>query len=95
MRDSKHIQDLLGLPALAVIPQTKFQVKEVEGEQSAGPEILWDTRSSFSESIRVFRTAVMLSSAARQSRVITVTSVSRRRQVNGIDKSGRSAGPGR
>jgi len=74
MRDSKHIQDLLGLPALAIVPQTNWKTKEADREPDAGPEILWDARSAFSESIRVFRTSMQLSSTSRQSRVIAVTS---------------------
>jgi capsular exopolysaccharide synthesis family protein len=74
MRDSKHIQELLGLSALAIIPQTNWKGKEAERELGVGPEILWDARSSFSEAIRVLRTSMQLSSTARQSRVVAVTS---------------------
>lgn len=74
MRDSKHIQELLGLPALAIVPESKWKAKDTETEPSPGPELLWDARSAFSESIRIFRTSMQLSSASRQSRVIAVTS---------------------
>lgn len=74
MRDSKHIQELLGLPTLAIIPQTNWKAKEADRGADPGPEILWDARSAFSESIRVFRTSMQLSSTSRQSRVIAVTS---------------------
>jgi len=74
MRDSRHIQDLLGLPALAIVPQTNWKAKEADRESEVGPEMLWDPRGSFAEAFRVFRTAIQLSSAARQSRVIAVTS---------------------
>ncbi len=74
MRDSKHIQELLGLPALAIVPQTSWKGKDADRESGVGPEILWDARSSFSEAIRVFRTSIQLSSTARQSRVIAITS---------------------
>jgi len=74
MRDSKHIQELLGLPALAIVPQTSWKSKESEREMGSGPELLWDPRSPFSEAFRVFRTSIQLSSAARQSRVIAITS---------------------
>jgi capsular exopolysaccharide synthesis family protein len=78
MRDSRQIQDLLGLPAIAVVPQTNWKstekIMDFDPETAAGPEILWDSRSAFSESIRVFRTSIQLSSTSRQSRVIAVTS---------------------
>jgi capsular exopolysaccharide synthesis family protein len=74
MRDSKQIQDLLGVPAIAIVPQTNWKNKGTEFEASSGPEILWDARSSFAESIRVFRTSIQLSSTSRESRVIAVTS---------------------
>jgi capsular exopolysaccharide synthesis family protein len=74
VRDSKHIQELLDLPGLAIVPQTSWKGKEEERESKVGPEMLWDPRSSFAESLRVFRTSIQLSSAARQSRVIAVTS---------------------
>jgi capsular exopolysaccharide synthesis family protein len=78
MRDSRQIQDLLGLPAIAVVPQTNWKAKEKNKDfdplTAPGPEILWDARSSFSEAMRVFRTSIQLSSTLRQSRVIAVTS---------------------
>lgn len=78
MRDSRQIQELLGLPAIAVVPQTSWKPKDKgkdgESQEPAGPEILWDSRSAFAEAIRVFRTSIQLSSTSRQSRVITVTS---------------------
>ena len=74
MRDSKHIQEFLGLPALAILPQTNWKSKESDEDRGSGPEILWDARSSFSEAIRVLRTSMQLSSTSRQSRVIAVTS---------------------
>ena len=74
MRDSKQIQELLGVPAIAVVPQTNWKSKGAEPDMSAGPEILWDARSPFAESMRVFRTSIQLSSTSRESRVIAVTS---------------------
>jgi capsular exopolysaccharide synthesis family protein len=74
MRDSKQIQELLGIPAIAVIPQTSWKVKEPAAEMPPGPELLWDLRSPFAEAIRVFRTSIQLSSTSRESRVIAVTS---------------------
>jgi len=74
MRDSRQIQDLLGWPALAIVPQTNWKAKEADRESEVGPEMLWDPRGSFAEAFRVFRTAIQLSSTARQSRVISVTS---------------------
>ena len=74
MRDSKQIQELLGVPAIAIVPQTNWKGKGPDPEASAGPEILWDARSPFAESMRVFRTSIQLSSTSRGSRVIAVTS---------------------
>jgi capsular exopolysaccharide synthesis family protein len=78
LRDSRQIQDLLGLPAIAVVPQTNWKAREktkdFDPETAAGPEILWDSRSAFAEAMRVFRTSIQLSSTSRQSRVIAVTS---------------------
>ena len=74
MRDSKQIQDLLGVPVIAIVPQTSWKVKDSDPEMNMGPEILWDARSAFAESIRVFRTSIQLSSTSRESRVIAVTS---------------------
>jgi capsular exopolysaccharide synthesis family protein len=74
MRDSKQIQELLGVPAIAIVPQTNWKGKGHDPELSAGPEILWDARSPFAEAMRVFRTSIQLSSTSRESRVIAVTS---------------------
>lgn len=78
MRDSRQIQDLLGLPAIAIVPQTNWKTKEkskdFDPETAPGPEILWDARSAFAEAMRVFRTSIQLSSTSRQSRVIAITS---------------------
>jgi capsular exopolysaccharide synthesis family protein len=74
MRDSKLIQEVLGVPAIAIVPQTNWKVKGAEQDPSTGPEILWDARSPFAESMRVFRTSIQLSSTSRGSRVIAVTS---------------------
>ncbi len=74
MRDSKQIQELLGVPAIAIVPQTNWKNKSSEADAGSGPEILWDARSSFAESMRVFRTSIQLSSTSRESRVIAVTS---------------------
>jgi capsular exopolysaccharide synthesis family protein len=74
MRDSKQIQDLLGVPAIAIVPQTNWKTKGAEPDAASGPEILWDARSSFAESMRVFRTSIQLSSTSRESRVIAITS---------------------
>jgi polysaccharide biosynthesis transport protein len=74
MRDSKQIQELLGVPAIAIVPQTNWKGKGAELELSSGPEMLWDARSSFAEAMRIFRTSIQLSSTSRESRVIAVTS---------------------
>jgi len=74
MRDSKQIQDLLGVPAIAIVPQTNWKNKSSEADAGSGPEILWDARSPFAESMRVFRTSIQLSSTSRESRVIAITS---------------------
>ena len=74
MRDSRQIQELLGVPAIAIVPQTTWKGKGADPESSSGPEILWDARSSFAESMRIFRTSIQLSSTSRGSRVIAVTS---------------------
>ena len=74
MRDSKQIQELLGVPAIAIVPQTNWKAKGADPETNIGPEILWDIRSAFAESIRVLRTSIQLSSTSRESRVIAVTS---------------------
>jgi capsular exopolysaccharide synthesis family protein len=74
MRDSRQIQDLLGVPAIAIVPQTNWKGKGSESDAAAGPEILWDARAPFAESMRVFRTSIQLSSTSRESRVIAITS---------------------
>ncbi len=74
MRDSKQIQELLGVPAIAIVPQTNWKNMGAESNAASGPEILWDARSSFAESMRVFRTSIQLSSTSRESRVIAITS---------------------
>jgi capsular exopolysaccharide synthesis family protein len=80
MQDSRQIQDLLGLPAISVIPQTEWKFRSTYAEESGedhlpvGPEILWDSRSAFAEAIRTLRTSIQLSSTARLSRVIAFTS---------------------
>jgi capsular exopolysaccharide synthesis family protein len=74
MRDSRQIQELLGVPAIAIVPQTNWKGKGPEPDGAVGPEILWDARAPFAESMRVFRTSIQLSSTSRESRVIAVTS---------------------
>lgn len=78
LRDARQIQEILGLPSMAVIPQTNWRDKEKDPEWSTkehvGPEILWDSRSAFAEAVRVFRTSIQLSGNTRQSRVISLTS---------------------
>jgi capsular exopolysaccharide synthesis family protein len=74
MRDSRQIQDLLGVPAIAIVPQTNWKGKGPDTDSSFGPEILWDARSPFAESMRIFRTSIQLSSTSRGSRVIAITS---------------------
>jgi capsular exopolysaccharide synthesis family protein len=74
MRDSRQIQELLGVPAIAIVPQTNWKGKGTEPDPASGPEILWDARSPFAESMRVFRTSIQLSSTSRLSRVIAITS---------------------
>jgi capsular exopolysaccharide synthesis family protein len=74
INDSTHVQEVLGLPGLAIIPHTNWKGREDEQSSVPGPELLWDPRSAFSESFRVLRTSIQLSSVARQSRVIAVTS---------------------
>jgi capsular exopolysaccharide synthesis family protein len=74
LRDSRQIQELLGAPAIAIVPQTDWKAKGFDRQSAPGPEILWDARSPFAESIRVLRTSIQLSGASRESRVIAVTS---------------------
>jgi succinoglycan biosynthesis transport protein ExoP len=74
LRDAHEIQEMLGLPSLAIIPQSHWKGKESDVEWVAGPELLRDPRSPFSESFRALRTSMRLSSTSRQSKVIAVTS---------------------
>lgn len=74
MRDSLQIQRLLDVPAIAIVPQTDWKAKSSNSETTAGPEIIWDSKSSFAESIRVLRTSIQLSGTSRESRVIAITS---------------------
>jgi capsular exopolysaccharide synthesis family protein len=75
LRDAQEIQDILGLPPLAFIPQTKI----MRGETGSAPvssviDLLRDSNSPFAESFRAFRTSLLLSSTSRQSKVIAITS---------------------
>lgn len=74
LRDSHEIQEILGLPSLAVIPQSHWKSRESEVELAAGPELLRDPRSPFAEAFRALRTSMRLSSTSRESKVIAVTS---------------------
>jgi polysaccharide biosynthesis transport protein len=74
LRDVHEIQEILGLPSLAMIPQSHWKSKESELEWVVGPELLRDPRSPFSESFRALRTSMRLSTTSRQSKVIAVTS---------------------
>jgi polysaccharide biosynthesis transport protein len=74
VRDVHEIQEILGLPSLAMIPQSHWKKKESDLEWVVGPELLRDPRSPFSESFRALRTSMRLSSTSRQSKVIAVTS---------------------
>ncbi|HTW48592.1 MAG TPA: polysaccharide biosynthesis tyrosine autokinase [Acidobacteriaceae bacterium] len=74
LRDVHEIQEILGLPSLAMIPQSHWKNKESELEWAVGPELLRDPRSPFSESFRALRTSMRLSTTSRQSKVIAVTS---------------------
>jgi polysaccharide biosynthesis transport protein len=74
LRDVHEIQEILGLPSLAIIPQSHWKNKESEMEWVVGPELLRDPRSPFSESFRALRTSMRLSTTSRQSKVIAVTS---------------------
>lgn len=77
LRDSRQIQEVLGLPAITVVPQTSWKgdrTKEAEEDKAQGPEILYDSRSAFAEAVRTLRTSIQLSGNSRQSRVITFTS---------------------
>ena len=76
MRDARQIQELLGVPSLAVVPQTDWRNRDSDpaAKDRIGPEILWDSRSAFAEAVRVLRTSIQLSSTSRQSRVIALSS---------------------
>jgi capsular exopolysaccharide synthesis family protein len=74
VRDAREIQELLGLPSLAMIPQSHSKSRDAEENAGMGPELLRDPRSAFSESFRALRTSMRLSSTSRQSKVIAVTS---------------------
>ena len=74
LRDAHEIQEILGLPSLAMIPQSHWKSKGSELDWVVGPELLRDPRSPFSESFRALRTSMRLSTTSRESKVIAVTS---------------------
>jgi capsular exopolysaccharide synthesis family protein len=74
LRDAHEIQEILGLPSLAMIPQSHWKSKSSDPEWVVGPELLRDPRSPFSESFRALRTSMRLSTTSRESKVIAVTS---------------------
>jgi capsular exopolysaccharide synthesis family protein len=74
LRDAHEIQEILGLPSLAMIPQSHWKNKSNDLEWVAGPELLRDPRSPFSESFRALRTSMRLSTTSRESKLIAVTS---------------------
>lgn len=74
LRDAHEIQEILGLPSLAMIPQSRWRAGETDVELATGPELLKDPRSPFAESFRALRTSMRLSSTSRLSKVIAVTS---------------------
>lgn len=74
LRDAHEIQEMLGLPSLAMIPQSHWKSKGTELEWVVGPELLRDPRSPFAESFRALRTSMRLSTTSRESKVIAVTS---------------------
>lgn len=74
LRDAHEIQEILGLPSLAMIPQSHWRSKASDLEWVVGPELLRDPRSPFSESFRALRTSMRLSTTSRESKVIAVTS---------------------
>jgi capsular exopolysaccharide synthesis family protein len=74
LRDAHEIQEILGLPSLAMIPQSHWKNKANDLEWVVGPELLRDPRSPFSESFRALRTSMRLSTTSRESKVIAVTS---------------------
>ena len=74
MRDAHEIQEMLGIPSLAMIPQSHWKSRGSELEWVGGPELLRDPRSPFSESFRALRTSMRLSTTSRESKAIAVTS---------------------
>jgi capsular exopolysaccharide synthesis family protein len=74
LRDAHEIQEMLGLPSLAMIPQSHWKSKGSELEWVVGPELLRDPRSPFAESFRALRTSMRLSTTSRESKAIAVTS---------------------
>jgi succinoglycan biosynthesis transport protein ExoP len=74
LRDAHEIQEILGIPSLAMIPQSHWKSKGSELEFVAGPELLRDPRSPFSESFRALRTSMRLSTTSRESKAVAVTS---------------------
>ncbi len=74
LRDVHDVQEILGLPSLAMIPQSSWKTRQSDVEWVGGPELLRDPRSPFSESFRALRTSMRLSSTSRESKVIAVTS---------------------
>lgn len=74
LRDAHEVQEILGLPSLAMIPQSHWKSREADVEWSGGPELLRDPRSPFAESFRALRTSMRLSTTSRESKVIAVTS---------------------
>ena len=74
LRDAHEIQEILGLPSLAMIPQSHWKTKGTDLEWVVGPELLRDPRSPFSESFRALRTSMRLSTTSRESKVVAVTS---------------------
>jgi capsular exopolysaccharide synthesis family protein len=74
LRDAHEIQEILGLPSLAMIPQSHWKSKGSDLEWVVGPELLRDPRSPFSESFRALRTSMRLSTTSRESKLIAVTS---------------------
>jgi capsular exopolysaccharide synthesis family protein len=74
LRDAHEISEMLGLPSLAMIPQSHWKSRGTELEWVVGPELLRDPRSPFAESFRALRTSMRLSTTSRESKVIAVTS---------------------
>ena len=75
IHDAREVEAVLGIPTLAIIPVLKVSssAKQVKVDTTI-PEILRLPNSTFSESIRSLRTAMMLSGTSRASRVIGITS---------------------